>query len=166
MDYMLLCVWQALFLVMFLLMLLGVRGSVWGWKGIDTAPQHLVCRAVQSLHINHMQTGIIEVFICRRLHMNTSTILICIWLICRLCTALHTKCCGAVREVENRYRLGFGIGHPSVTYVSAHFLCPSSRSLCTCKILFATGFVSTGCSVSFLFIMNCKFRLFSLYMKM
>ena len=70
------------------------------------------------------------------------------------------------REVENRYRLGFGIGHPSVTYVSAHFLCPSSRSLCTCKILFATGFVSTGCSVSFLFIMNCKFRLFSLYMKM
>ena len=32
----------------------------------NTAPQHLVCRAVQSLHINHMQTGIIEVFICRR----------------------------------------------------------------------------------------------------
>ena len=61
-----------------------------------TAPQHLVCIAVQSLHINHMQTGIIEVFICRRLHMNTSTILICIWLVCRLCTALHTKCCGAV----------------------------------------------------------------------
>ena len=49
-----------------------------------TAPQHLVCRAVQSLHINRMQTGIIEVFICRRLHMDTSTILICIWLVCRL----------------------------------------------------------------------------------
>ena len=61
-----------------------------------TAPQHLVCRAVQSLHINHMQAGIIEVFICRRLHMNTSTILICIWLVCTLCTTLHTKCCGAV----------------------------------------------------------------------
>ena len=64
-----------------------------------TAPQHLVCRAVQSLHINRMQTGIIEVFICRRMHMNTSMILICIWLICRLCTALHTKCCGAVYGV-------------------------------------------------------------------
>ena len=67
-----------------------------------TAPQHLVCRAVQSLHINHMQTGIIEVFICRRLHMNTSTILICIWLVCRLCTTLHTKCCGAVNSAYNR----------------------------------------------------------------
>ena len=65
--------------------------------GTNTAPQHLVCRAVQSLHINHMQMSIIEVFICRRLHMNTSMILICIWLICRLCTALHTKCCGAVK---------------------------------------------------------------------
>ena len=43
-----------------------------------------------------MQMGIIEVFICRRLHMNTSMILICIWLICRLGTTLHTKCCGAV----------------------------------------------------------------------
>ena len=69
----------------------------WKHKEIPyTAPQHLVCRAVQSLHINHMQMSIIEVFICRRLHMNTSMILICIWLICRLCTALHTKCCGAV----------------------------------------------------------------------
>ena len=65
-----------------------------------TAPQHLVCRAVQSLHTSHMQMSIIEVFICRRLHMNTSMILICIWLICRLCTALHTKCCGAVLEFE------------------------------------------------------------------
>ena len=63
---------------------------------VRTAPQHLVCRAVQSLHINHMQMSIIEVSICRRLHMDTSMILICIWLICRLCTALHTKCCGAV----------------------------------------------------------------------
>ena len=63
-----------------------------------TAPQHLVCRAVQSLHINHMQMGIIEVFICRCLHMNTLMIPICIWLICRLCTALHTKCCGAVPD--------------------------------------------------------------------
>ena len=61
-----------------------------------TAPQHLVCRAVQSLHTNHMQMGIIEVFICRHLHMNTSMILICIWLVCRLCTTLHTTCCGAV----------------------------------------------------------------------
>ena len=63
---------------------------------VITAPQHLVCRAMQSLHISHTQMGIIEVFICRRLHMNTSMILIYIWLICRLCTALHTKCCGAV----------------------------------------------------------------------
>ena len=44
-----------------------------------TVPQHLVCRVVQSLHTNHMQMSIIEVFICRRLHMNTSMILICIW---------------------------------------------------------------------------------------
>ena len=63
---------------------------------VVTAPQYLVCRAVPSLHINHMQMSIIEVFICRRLHMNTSMILICIWLICRLGTTLHTKCCGAV----------------------------------------------------------------------
>ena len=35
----------------------------------STAPQHLVCRAVQSLHINHMQMSIIEVFICRRLQL-------------------------------------------------------------------------------------------------
>eukprot|EP00731_Ephydatia_muelleri_P013950 Em0007g1260a len=48
-----------------------------------TAPQHLVCRVVQSLHTNHMQMSIIEVFICRRLHMNTSMILICIWLLCK-----------------------------------------------------------------------------------
>ena len=68
-----------------------------GWViQLLTAPQHLVCRAVPSLHINHMQMSIIEVFICRRLHMNTSMIFICIWLICRLGTALHTKCCGAV----------------------------------------------------------------------
>ena len=71
-------------------------------KGPCTAPQHLVCRAVQSLHINHMQMSIIEVFICRRLHMNTSMILICIWLICRLCTALHTKCCGAVLCIHDK----------------------------------------------------------------
>ena len=51
---------------------------------------------MQSLHTNHMQMSIVEVFICRRLHMNTSMIPVCIWLICRLCTALHTKCCGAV----------------------------------------------------------------------
>ena len=69
-------------------------------KGTHTAPQHLVCRVVPSLHINHMQMSIIEVFICRRLHMNTSMILICIWLICRLGTTLHAKCCGAVSEVS------------------------------------------------------------------
>ena len=61
-----------------------------------TAPQHLVCRVVQSLHINRMQMSIVEVFICRPLHMNTPMIPVCIRLICRLCTALHTKCCGAV----------------------------------------------------------------------
>ena len=53
-----------------------------------TAPQHLVCRVVQSLHMNHMQMFIIEVSMCRRLHMNTSMINICIWLICRLCLSL------------------------------------------------------------------------------
>ena len=45
---------------------------------IDTTPQHLVCRVVQSLHTNHMQMSIVEVFICRRLHMNTSMIPVCI----------------------------------------------------------------------------------------
>ena len=48
----------------------------------------------------HMQMSIIEVFICRCQHMDTSIILICIWLICRLCTTLHTKCCGAVHAVS------------------------------------------------------------------
>ena len=51
-----------------------------------------------------MQMSIIEVFICRRLHMNTSMIPVCIWLICRLCTALHTKCCGAVNCAAKRQR--------------------------------------------------------------
>ena len=37
-----------------------------------------------------MQTSAYE-----RLHMNTSMILICIWLVCRLGTALHTKCCNS-----------------------------------------------------------------------
>ena len=81
-----------------------------------TAPQHLVCRAVQSLHTNHMQMSIIEVFICRRLHMNTSMILICIWLICRLCTALHTKCCGAVHTTFQTY-----VAQSRVQCCSAHF---------------------------------------------
>ena len=35
---------------------------------VNTAPQHLVCRVVQSLHNNHMQMSIIEVSMCRRLH--------------------------------------------------------------------------------------------------
>ena len=48
-----------------------------------------------------MQMSIVEVFICRRLHMNTSMIPACIWLICRLCTALHTKCCGAVMVIKS-----------------------------------------------------------------
>ena len=61
-----------------------------------TAPQHLVCRVVQSLHTNHMQMSIIEVSICRRQHMDTSMIFICIWLVCRLHTTLHTKCCSTV----------------------------------------------------------------------
>ena len=63
-----------------------------------TVPQHLVCRVVQSLHTNHMQMSIVEVFICRRLQTNTLMIPICIRLKCRFCTALHTKCCGAVQE--------------------------------------------------------------------
>ena len=40
--------------------------------------------------------SIVEVFVCRRLQTNTSMISVCIRLKCRLCTALHTKCCGAV----------------------------------------------------------------------
>ena len=66
---------------------------------------------------------------------------------------------GGKKEDENRYRLGLGIGHPSV---SGHFLCPSC-SLCTCKILYATGSFPTGGSV---LLLNCKFRLYGLYMKM
>ena len=50
----------------------GGQCHIWCTFATPTAPQHLVCRVVQSLHINHMQTGIIEVFICRRLHMITS----------------------------------------------------------------------------------------------
>ena len=46
----------------------------------STAPQHLVCRVVQSLH---------SMSICKRPHMDTSMILICVWLVCRLCTTLH-----------------------------------------------------------------------------
>ena len=38
--------------------------------------------------------------------MDTSMILICIWLVCRLCTALHTKCWGAVRPGEDSQRNG------------------------------------------------------------
>ena len=69
---------------------------------------------------------------------------------------------GGKKEDENRYRLGLGIGHPSV---SGNFLCPSC-SLCTCKTLYATVSFSTGGSVLLLFFLNCKFRLFGLYMKM
>ena len=71
------------------------------WQGFwrSTAPQHFVCRVLRSLHITPLQMSIIEVFICRGLHMDTSMIPVCIWLICRLCTALHTKCCGAVKGV-------------------------------------------------------------------
>ena len=86
-----------------------------------TAPQHLVCRAVQSLHINHMQMSIIEVFICRRLHMNTSMIPVCIWLICRLCTALHTKCCGAVWTAHS-------------WLFFSHFNITSQNKLCNCTV--------------------------------
>ena len=32
-----------------------------------TAPQHLVFSVMQSLHTDHMQMGLIEVSICRRL---------------------------------------------------------------------------------------------------
>ena len=83
-----------------------------------TVQQHLVCRVVQSLHINHMQMSIIEVFICRRLHMNTSMILICIWLVCRLCTTLHTKCCGAVSpsfpSLPNLFHVQYLFCSPSI----------------------------------------------------
>ena len=69
-----------------------------------TAPQHLVCRVVQSLHTNHMQMCIIEVSICRRQHMDTSMIPICIWLVCRLCTTLHTKCCSTVMGTQGMHK--------------------------------------------------------------
>ena len=54
---------------------------------------------------------------------------------------------------EGRYRLGLGIGHPSV---SAHFLCHSSHSLCTCRILYATGSLPIEGSVLLLFLLNFK----------
>ena len=44
---------------------------------------------------HHMQMRIVEVFVCRHLQTNTSIIPVCIRLKCRLCTALHTKRCGA-----------------------------------------------------------------------
>ena len=34
----------------------------------DTAPQHLVCRVMQSLHNNPMEMSMIEVSVCGRLH--------------------------------------------------------------------------------------------------
>ena len=46
----------------------GIHGCM-QLVAIITAPQHLVCRVVQSLHTNHMQMGIVEVFVCRRVHM-------------------------------------------------------------------------------------------------
>ena len=82
----------------------------------STAPQHLVCRVVQSLHTNHVQMSIVEVFVCRRLHMNTSMISVCIWLVCRLCTALHTKCCGAV-ESNYKHSLTTALLDLSFTFV-------------------------------------------------
>ena len=94
-----------------------------------TAPQHLVCRVVPSLHINHMQMSIIEVFICRRLHMNTSMILICIWLICRLGTTLHTKCCGAV------FVLFFVTSHThGCTLYKLVSRRPEPRCCCSCSL--------------------------------
>ena len=81
--------------------------------------------SMQSLHINHMQMSIIEVFICRRLHMNTSMILICIWLICRLCTTLHTKCCGAVDIVEYKQHACTctNISHYGISCLTLHWHC-------------------------------------------
>ena len=75
-----------------------------------TAPQHLVSGAVQGLHSNHMYAelmSIVEVFVCRHLQTNKSMIPVCIRLKCRLCTAMHTKCCGAVTHtlVHNRLRI-------------------------------------------------------------
>ena len=87
-----------------------------------TAPQHLVCRVVQSLHTNHMQMSIVEVFVCRRLHMNTSMIPICIRLICRLCTALHTKCCGAVAIACNCFRVPITIIKATLIPACVHSL--------------------------------------------
>ena len=75
-----------------------------------------------------MQMSIIEVFICRRLHMNTSMILICIWLICRLCTALHTKCCGAV-IVKELIEAEANISQANK--VSTVFVTVSFHNLCT-----------------------------------
>ena len=69
---------------------------------------------------------------------------------------------GRKKEDENRYRRGSGIEHPSV---SRHFLWPSC-SLCMCKILYATGSFPTGGSVLLVVFLDCKFKLFGLYMKM
>ena len=66
-----------------------------------TAPQHVIYRAARSLHINHMQMSINEVYACR------------------LCAALHTACCGAVPLIV----LGLAWSmHPFATPVqSIHF---------------------------------------------
>ena len=59
----------------------------------------------ESAYQPYADEYIIEVSICRLLHMD---ILMCIWLICRLCTTPHTKCCGAVLSVVSGHCNGYG----------------------------------------------------------
>ena len=86
--------------------------------------------SMQSLHTNHMQMSIVQLFICRRLHMDTSMILICIWLICRLCTALHTKCCGAVVGVYKGSVQGVCVPTQCVQGVGIQGECVRTRGVC------------------------------------
>ena len=44
----------------------------WASRKIYTAPLHLVCRV--SIPANRMQMSIVEVFVCKCLHVNTSMI--------------------------------------------------------------------------------------------
>ena len=66
-----------------------------------TAWQHVVCRVMQTLHMKNIQTHIIEVSICRRLHMDTSMICVCIFFICRVCVTLYTTLCHSVSVNSN-----------------------------------------------------------------
>ena len=91
-----------------------------------------------------MQMSIFEVFIYRRLHMNTSMILICIWLICRLCTTLHTKCCGAVLDARIRANKSRALTNAHVS-ASNQFGCYAGSHVLQKKICLSVEKPINGC---------------------